>query len=201
MVNKETTSRRNATRGFMTSNTMQETCAKISSRPHGMMSALNNFRGHETSASSGSMPYSFVLANETFGGAISVRYSPIRHAGEAAINARGNIRKINDPHLAKSAENLLQCIENSMEMLSAAGRDPSLFPPLRVFTPDDGSVLIELASRNLRLGFSLESNPNESSWYVVLLTNSGQIGASGQFAGVNLDKLVIHLLSLTLSHL
>jgi hypothetical protein len=139
-------------------------------------------------------------ANETFGGTLNERFAPILSAIDSANSSRSIIRNAIDPKLASRAENILQTIEQSILILKNAKRDLRNLPPVHVYNPDDGSILIELASQNVRAGFTIESVPEESGWYFVTMTAHGQIGASENLQDTNLEKIVIYILSLTLAY-
>lgn len=74
-------------------------------------------------------------------------------------------------------------------------------PPLSACAVDDGSILIEWVLSGCRLGLNIESDPNESSWYLVTDREHGSINASGLFfgVGVKLDFLLLWLFSLAAS--
>lgn len=179
MVDYRTTSQGYATRGHMTTAITQAICTVSAGSCHEVR---------------------YCPADETFGGALNVRFTPILNAGDAVSTSRDTLRKVNDSKLAARAETVLQTIEQSILLLKKAKRDLSNLPPVHVYNPEDGSILIELASQNLRAGFTIEPNPDESGWYFVTMTAHGQIGASESLRNTNLEKTVIYLLGLALAY-
>lgn len=63
-------------------------------------------------------------------------------------------------------------------------------PPIRSFVLEDGSLLIELISAHSRLGFSIEQDRRESSWYLVTDETQGNIRASGDIGNDDIERPV-----------
>ncbi|MGD0626601.1 MAG: hypothetical protein ABSB32_18045 [Thermodesulfobacteriota bacterium] len=60
-------------------------------------------------------------------------------------------------------------------------------PPIRSFVLEDGSVLVELISAHSRLGFSIEQDRHESSWYLVTDETQRNIRASGDIGNDDIE--------------
>jgi hypothetical protein len=73
-------------------------------------------------------------------------------------------------------------------------------PPLQAFNLEDRSILIEWAFPNFRIGFTIETNHEESGWYLVSNRNLGEISASGYTLGMDIKALVLWLLNFILSN-
>ena len=74
-------------------------------------------------------------------------------------------------------------------------------PYLHAATPEDGSVLFEWISKDYRIGFHIEPNPQESSWSLVTKESLGEIIAYGSITDIDLRKLVSWLLYFIISYL
>ncbi|MEW6348866.1 MAG: hypothetical protein AB1646_07360 [Thermodesulfobacteriota bacterium] len=99
-------------------------------------------------------------------------HSPLR-------NAVGTIAKIADANLRKQAHDLLVKLQLVLNALEEARFDVGGLPSLGVAMVEDGSVLLEWASVNYRLGFSLEPNSEDSSWFLITSREFGGLNASG----------------------
>ena len=184
----------------MTTNISQAMCATLESFHRSVPFLFHDVGGNQTSAGAGNLSTALISEDQTLGGAINVRFSPIRRTADTSNTVWESIRQIRDSRLKDTAEKLVQAIEEGLEILAASGKDLGLLPPIGAFRPEDGSFLLELASRNVRVGFSLEQKAEESSWYFVSLTDHGQAGISNPIHSSNLQKLAVHLLSLALAY-
>jgi len=91
----------------------------------------------------------------------------------------------------------LKVVGNISEVISLfdnLGVDVEGLPPLRGYNPKDGSILLEWDSPDFRIGFSLEPDEKESSWYLVSPKNLGGISASGFISPGKFSLLVCWLL-------
>ncbi len=64
-----------------------------------------------------------------------------------------------------------------------------MYPLPRVVTPDDGSILIEWIHKNFRIGLSIESDIQESCWYLVSNDKLGNILLSGRVLDEDFSEL------------
>ena len=62
--------------------------------------------------------------------------------------------------------------------------------PLRASVLDDGALLIEWTLSDRRLGFSFESNPEESGWYFVFSKGSSERCEAGTMNQLDVPRLV-----------
>jgi hypothetical protein len=63
-------------------------------------------------------------------------------------------------------------------------------PPIRLFKMEDESILIEWMFHNFRIGFSVEEDINESSWYFISNKNMEDQGQAGFVREVDIDILL-----------
>jgi len=105
------------------------------------------------------------------------------------------IPEIENQEIAAEATRLLTAIDQTVQTFQESRVDLSGVPPLQLFRPDDGSILFEWIFDDFRVGFSIEPNPEESSWYLVSTPNLGEISASGRLTGIEIKMLTVWLLS------
>lgn len=110
-------------------------------------------------------------------------------------SARRAVRQTDNAEVVERATDLLLTIQETLEVFQRQELQLSHFPPLHAVSTDEGSILIEWAFSDFRIGFSVDPDPSDSSWYLVSTKNLGEIAASGYFAGVTLRSLVLWLIS------
>jgi len=101
--------------------------------------------------------------------------------------------------IVSEATNLLYIIRDSI-IYFGVGYELSYLPALSAFKVDDGSVLIEWIFDDFRIGFSIEPNVDESSWYLVSNEKLGDIGASGYISRNNINNLVLWLINFVIAN-
>ena len=144
----------------------------------------------------------FGLANETFGGSFEFRYLPLVRQSSLIKPALDIIQNVTNQNIAQEAKETLFLIQETVDTFSQQlNFDLNFLPPLQAFdVVDDGSILIEWIFDDFRIGFSLESNSQDSGWYLVSNKNLGEIGASGYIAGINTKTLILWLLNFIISN-
>ena len=65
----------------------------------------------------------------------------------------------------------------------------SLSPISAVFA-EDGSVLFEWISDDFRIGFLIETDPDESHWYLVSNSKFNGLSAAGNLSDIDLKPLL-----------
>ena len=126
-----------------------------------------------------------VTASQTgAGGDLYFRFSAVDDLSQLTSEARSLLVKTPNRELAGQALRLLQDIEGALQGLGSTGYDLRNLPPLRAVAPEDNSIVFEWASPKFRVGFSVESDPSHSGWYVVSTQDLGGTEASGQLAGI-----------------
>ena len=108
------------------------------------------------------------------------------------------IHQIRDKRLVAGVNTLLIAIRRT-----AMSFPPSVFesrdlPPLHAFSLDDGSTLIEWIFTDFRIGFNVEPNPEESSWYLASNRNLGELNASGYISNPHFNRLLLWLFNFAL---
>lgn len=63
-------------------------------------------------------------------------------------------------------------------------------PPLGLAELDDGSVLLEWTFKDRRLGFTFETDPNDSGWYYVFSRGRSEHYESGTMDQLEIERLV-----------
>jgi len=122
-----------------------------------------------------------------------LEYSLIRPAWNA-------IRQTRNQTNAEVARKILLVIQETIIDFQHLKFDLGYLPQLHAFNVDDGSVLIEWIFDDFRIGFSIESEPKESSWYLVSNTNSGEMAASGYISRVDIKTLALWLINFVIYH-
>jgi hypothetical protein len=101
--------------------------------------------------------------------------------------------------MARTVKHLIDTIDEAVYAFVAVGDNIYALPPLRASLPEDGSVSLEWISPDFRLGFNIEPNPDDSSWYIVTSKRLGEIGAYGFLSGLN-SRGLIYLLNFVLAN-
>ena len=103
--------------------------------------------------------------------------------------------------VASEARKLLMKLQETTSSLQLMGIDFDYVPILQLFHVDDGSILIEWIFSDFRIGFSIEPNFEESSWYLVSKKNMGGINASGNLENMDIKSLFLWLFYFVALHL
>ena len=82
----------------------------------------------------------------------------------------------------------------SSQLLAEESVDTSKLPPVRAFEPEDDSLLIEWIFPHHRVGFSIESDRQESGWFLVSDKSAQSINAWGYLPDENIEWLMSWLL-------
>ena len=115
-------------------------------------------------------------------------------------SAWDTIQKTINDNVAKEANKLLTIVQELTSSFQEVGFDLCYLPQLRAFNVEDGSVLIEWIFANFRIGFTVETDPEESGWYLVSNKNLWEISASGFISNIDIEKLILWLLNFILSN-
>jgi hypothetical protein len=81
--------------------------------------------------------------------------------------------------LRRNAETFLSALREVLIGYHQAGADLTGLPMLGAFVLDDDSLQFEWAYRDCRLGFGIESDANQSSWYLITTAEAGEVKATG----------------------
>jgi len=129
--------------------------------------------------------YRWEPAIETFGTLESSFVPEITSLTNSALNT---IKKAQCPQVVKDGENLLSIIRRMMVILQRRGFN---LPSLDVFNTDDESISLECSFGNLKVGFNIEREREDSVWYMVGNREFGHLNASGYISILDTDRLVV----------
>lgn len=137
---------------------------------------------------------------ELSGWDLQSKYLPMLTKSNPLRSAWDLTYKLENEDLAQYSKNLLSIIQNTLYTFQQLRLDVNGIPRLHAFLAEDDSLLFEWIFNDYRIGFSIESNPQESSWFLVTNKNLGEINASGYIHGLNTRTLILWLLIFILSH-
>lgn len=146
------------------------------------------------------LPFPGQVPNETFGGQSSVNFLPVSLGSGVLRRAWEFTHDLDDEVVKEQATKLLSAIQEILSLIQEIQPDLSHIPPLRSFVVDDGSILFEWIFNDYRIGFGIEPDPDESSWYLVTNQKLGSISAAGYMSADDLPRLVTWLLGFVISH-
>jgi len=149
-------------------------------------------------SSSSKRYWSFELEDVTTGSSEQSRAFSMRGEPDPVSNARKIIEEIENSAVAQQLEGLLLTIRGMIEIAKRERPDVAEIPPLHSYIDEDGSALVEWIFPDFRIGFNIESNPDNSGWHLVSNKKLGDITASGQLA--NMEEITILLLDFILSN-
>jgi hypothetical protein len=81
-----------------------------------------------------------------------------------------------------------------MERLVHFGEDLYHLPSIRAYSIGDGAALLDWPFQGFRIGFVVETDPDESSWHLVSDPDHGDVFAFGSLSGKELETLILWLL-------
>jgi hypothetical protein len=147
-------------------------------------------------------PISFQLPNETIGGSLMTHFLALPEETSLVKLAWNTLHETRNQDVAERSRMLLSALLETINSFQHFGFDMDHLPPVRAFNVDDGSVLIEWIFADFRIGFNIEPNPENSSWYLVSNKKLGEIAASGFMPSAEIEakKSVVWLLSFVLSN-
>jgi hypothetical protein len=165
----------------------------------GMEIAMSH-RGAGLSAHGYQPFYRLGYGNETVSEAFGVPIDLLPAAAGLVKPAREAVRCTPDPEVAERASGILSAIQETLVSLHQLGLDLSHLPLLHAFNVEDGSVLIEWIFASYRIGWSVEPDPRESSWYLVSNKDLGEISASGYLSSIDARRLILWLINFALTN-
>lgn len=121
--------------------------------------------------------------------------SPVRSA-QSAIGQMDDI----ETQVSAKAQDILRIIQEMIELFQRRGFELDHLPPLHASAGADGSIMVEWAFSDFRIGLSVDPVPDDSSWYLVSSESLGAIAASGYLSGIELQKLLLWLVSFAVSN-
>ena len=157
-------------------------------------------RNKETTGQPPTIALTIEIADETVGGASKDAEFSSPEVSRLIQQAWDEVSRTQNPEVARAAGSLLSTIQEVIASFRKSGFEIGYLPSLRAFNVDDGSVLIEWIAKDFRIGFSIEPEPEASSWYFVSNTNLKDIGLSGLISEIAIRDLVLWLLSFALAN-
>lgn len=116
---------------------------------------------------------------ETFGVADEGHLFPMPKGSAILRHAWEFVRKLDNKQKAEKAKHILCEIHKTLYLNNGFDGEFEQVPPLHAFKVEDGSVLFEWILDDFRIGFSVEPNLDDSSWYLVSREKFGDTSTSG----------------------
>lgn len=108
-------------------------------------------------------------------------------------------QKLEDSPVKNSILHLLLTFQKLLNQINQINLSVYL-PPLQLRPDEDGSVLIEWIFRDFRIGFLIEPNDSESSWYLVSNSNLNDLSQSGTLNVKDCESLLNEIISFVLRY-
>jgi hypothetical protein len=121
----------------------------------------------------------------------SLYYSGVR----VTDNARRILPNVTEPQVGKTANNILNIIDQIVYKTPILSNDINILPPLRASISEDGSFSLNWISPDYRVGFDIEKDPKESSWYIITTKRLNETGAYGDLSDKNSFEITLKLLN------
>lgn len=147
-----------------------------------------------------SLSFPLQQKDETLGGRTDAQFLPLPIERSLTRTAWKALRQTENQEVAKEAKRILLNIQETIATFQHFRFDLGYLPQLRAFNVDDGSVLIEWIFNDFRIGFSIECDLHESSWYLVSNPNLGEITASGYISKIEIKNLILWLFNFVVSY-
>ncbi len=134
------------------------------------------------------------LRNVTMGGEFELKYVSlaITRIIEPVLRV---LSKTKDANIIKEVRELVSIIMNVVLELNMSNFDTSNLPPLVATNLEDGSFLIEWLFRGYRVGFVIESDPQEAIWYLISKSKSSDSNQWGSLVVSDKKELLTRLVS------
>ena len=150
----------------------------------------------------GGLEYSFsqALPDETFGSSAYTDLIP-RPLDSSSLNSAWEFANRLEPDsVGRQARQLVGILYWTISRMQEVDQDDLYFPSLRSHRADDGSVLLEWTSPKFRLGFNIEEDPSQSSWFLVTSEDLRSISAAGRLSENDLSAIAWSFASFLASH-
>lgn len=140
------------------------------------------------------------LPDETFGSPAFENLIP-RPLDSSSLNSAWEFanRLAPDP-VGRQARQLVGILYWIISRMHGVDQDDFYFPSLRTHRADDGSVLLEWSLPKFRLGFSIDEDPSQSSWFLVTTEELGGISAAGHLSEHDLSAIAWLFANFLASH-
>jgi hypothetical protein len=110
------------------------------------------------------------------------------------------IKETKNSGVVDEATGLISLIKKLMTGLEYLNFDIGKFPPLNAVCLADDSLLIEWIFQAFRIGFVVETNKEDSSWYLVSIIEKTEFNESGRLTDIDKEQLVRKLVSFLISY-
>jgi hypothetical protein len=120
--------------------------------------------------------------NETSGAEIATKYISMPIGLDIFKPALEVVRNKKNANIADAVVTVLSTLQKQIMTLQQPNIESFYLPQLYAHSVDDGSVLLEWVLPDFRIGFNIEPEMSESSWYLVSNDKMGAINASGLLA-------------------
>jgi hypothetical protein len=128
--------------------------------------------------------------DSTSGSSASIYYYSSSRITE---QARAILPKVINQQMSQVIKNLIIIIEEVTSKFAATGYDINLLPPLIASISEDKSVSLNWISPDYRIGFNIEPNVNDSSWFLITTKHLNENGAYGSLSQLN-DRDIVNML-------
>jgi hypothetical protein len=145
-------------------------------------------------------PFPVVTSDETTNSSYDFCSGSAYRDSEIIRQAMSVVCSTRDNEVKDQSIRLLATIQKVIESLQRQGVELFHLPPLRAVSPEDDSMLIEWIFPDFRVGFSIERDESDSSWYLVSNRRLEDESGSGNLSRGNLEKIVVSLLRFMLSN-
>jgi hypothetical protein len=131
------------------------------------------------------------LPDSTYGNALDIDLTETILPGIGLENARVVAEALPlTSSTRRQLVKLLLAFQLTVTQVLRASMQELYLPQLQAHIAEDGSVLLEWISSKFRLGFNIEHNPPESSWFVVTSDELGGVQAAGQLNDIEMPQIL-----------
>jgi hypothetical protein len=138
--------------------------------------------------------------NQTSGTNLWQHYLPFSEGVAILSSAWQLVRSLPPSSLTKQATEILTILQQLISTFRQMNFNLGNILQLNSYSVDDGSILFEWAFPEYRLGFNIETDVEESGWYLISTRQLGAITASGSINSANAPTLVLWLLNFIIAN-
>jgi hypothetical protein len=135
------------------------------------------------------------FGDTTYASELPSRYSPLSKSTNLLTKALEVSARHENKGLRDQAISFLLALQEVLSFFDRSHGDLDDLAPLWPVALNDGSILFEWIFQHYRIGFSIEPDPEASSWYLVADEDLGGISASGQMSGIDVRSLLRWLIT------
>jgi hypothetical protein len=134
-----------------------------------------------------------VVSQGTWASSLPSRYFAETTKTDIISHALREIEFSKPQPMISLAIRILTIIQSKVNSFRAVSTYLDDLPQLRATAPEDDSLLIEWNFEGFRIGFNIEPDPNENSWYLISNT-LGKVNASGYLPDSDIESIVSWLI-------